>query len=93
MKRPAEAVAGDSLAWLLATAHHLPPAELAGAVAEALARVGAVSARLFLADHGLVSLHPFGPPVVGGGGASGVSTAVCGIGGLPLRPLGSILST
>ncbi|MGH2475269.1 MAG: PP2C family protein-serine/threonine phosphatase, partial [Candidatus Limnocylindrales bacterium] len=53
---------GDSLAWLLATAHHLPPAELAGAVAEALARVGAVSARLFLADHGLVSLHPFGPP-------------------------------
>lgn len=62
MKRPAEAVAGDSLAWLLATAHHLPPAELAGAVAEALARVGAVSARLFLADHGLVSLHPFGPP-------------------------------
>jgi hypothetical protein len=38
------------LAWLLATAHHLPPAELAGAVAEALARVGAVSARLFLAD-------------------------------------------
>jgi serine phosphatase RsbU (regulator of sigma subunit) len=50
------------LAWLLATAHHLPPAELAGAIAEALARVGAVSARLFLADHEQVSLRPFGPP-------------------------------
>jgi phosphoserine phosphatase RsbU/P len=62
VKRPAEAVAGDSLAWLLATAHHLPPAELAGAVAEALARVGAVSAYLFLADHEQVSLLPFGPP-------------------------------
>ena len=62
MERPAEAVAGDSLTWLLATAHHLPPAELAGAVAEALARVGAVSSCLFLADHAQVSLRPFGPP-------------------------------
>lgn len=62
MERPAEAVAGDSLAWLLATAHHLPPAELAGAVAEALALVGAVSSCLFLADHEQVSLQPFGPP-------------------------------
>ncbi|HZA87724.1 MAG TPA: PP2C family protein-serine/threonine phosphatase, partial [Acidimicrobiales bacterium] len=61
MERPAEVVAGDSLAWLLATAHHLPPAELAGAVAEALARVGAVSSCLFLADHAQVSLRPFGP--------------------------------
>ena len=65
MRRPAEAVPGDSLAWLLATAHHLPPAELAGAVAQALARVGAVSSCLFLADHGLVSLHPFGQPAEG----------------------------
>ena len=62
MERPAEAVAVESLAWLLATAHHLPPAELAGAVAEALARVGAVSSCLFLADHAQVSLRPFGPP-------------------------------
>jgi serine phosphatase RsbU (regulator of sigma subunit) len=62
VKRPAEAVAGDSLAWLLATAHHLPPAEVAEAVAEALARLGALSARLFLADHDLLSLHPLGSP-------------------------------
>jgi len=62
VERPAEAVAVESLAWLLATAHHLPPAELAGAVAEALARVGAVSSCLFLADHAQVSLRPFGPP-------------------------------
>jgi len=62
VERAAEAVAVDSLAWLLATAHHLPPAELAGAVAEALARVGAVSSCLFLADHAQVSLRPFGPP-------------------------------
>ena len=61
MKRPAEAVAGDSLGWLLETAHHLPPAELATAVAEALARVGALSSCLFLADHEQVSLKPFGP--------------------------------
>jgi serine phosphatase RsbU (regulator of sigma subunit) len=61
VKHPAEAVAGDSLAWLLETAHHLPPAELAGAVAEALARVGALSSCLFLADHEQVSLQPFGP--------------------------------
>jgi serine phosphatase RsbU (regulator of sigma subunit) len=60
VRRPAEAVPGDSLAWLLATAHHLPPAELAGAVAQALARVGVVSSCLFLADHGQVSLQPFG---------------------------------
>jgi serine phosphatase RsbU (regulator of sigma subunit) len=62
VRRPAEAVPGDSLAWLLATAHHLPPAELAGAVAQALARVGAVSSCLFLADHEQVSLQPFGQP-------------------------------
>jgi phosphoserine phosphatase RsbU/P len=62
VERPAEAVAGDSLAWLLATAHHLPPADLAGAVAEALARVGANSSCLFLADHEQVWLQPFGPP-------------------------------
>ena len=61
MERPAEAVAGDSLAWLLATAHHLPPADLAGAVSEALARVGAVSSYLFLADHGQAWLKLFGP--------------------------------
>jgi len=60
VRRPAEAVPGDSLAWLLATAHHLPPAELAVAVAQALARVGAVSSCLFLADHEQVSLQPFG---------------------------------
>jgi serine phosphatase RsbU (regulator of sigma subunit) len=65
VKRPADAVAGDSLAWLLATAHHLPPPELEGAVAEALARIGAVSAHLFLADHEQVSLLPFGPPADG----------------------------
>jgi serine phosphatase RsbU (regulator of sigma subunit) len=61
VERPAEAVAGDSLAWLLATAHHLPPADLAGAVSEALARVGAVSSCLFLADHQQAWLQPFGP--------------------------------
>jgi serine phosphatase RsbU (regulator of sigma subunit) len=63
VERPAEAVAGDSLAWLLATAHHLPPADLAGAVSEALARVGAVSSCLFLADHQQAWLQPFGPPI------------------------------
>jgi serine phosphatase RsbU (regulator of sigma subunit) len=62
VKGPAEAVAGDSLAWLLTTAHHVPPADMAGAVAEALARVGAVSSCLFLADHEQVWLQPFGPP-------------------------------
>jgi serine phosphatase RsbU (regulator of sigma subunit) len=62
VERPAEAVAGDSLVWLLATAHHLPPADLAGAVTEALARVGAISSCLFLADHGQVWLQPLGPP-------------------------------
>jgi serine phosphatase RsbU (regulator of sigma subunit) len=61
VERPAEAVAGDSLAWLLTTAHHLPPADIAGAVAEALAQVGAVSSCLFLADHEQVWLQPFGP--------------------------------
>jgi serine phosphatase RsbU (regulator of sigma subunit) len=63
VERPAEAVAGDSLAWLLATAHHLPPADLAGAVSGALARVGAVSSCLFLADHQQAWLQPFGPPI------------------------------
>jgi serine phosphatase RsbU (regulator of sigma subunit) len=62
VRRPAEAVRGDSLAWLLATAHHLPPAELAGAVAQALARLGAVSSCLFLSDHEQVWLQPFGQP-------------------------------
>ena len=61
MERPAETVAGDSLAWLLTTAHHLPPADLAGAVSEALARVGAVSSYLFLADHQQAWLQLFGP--------------------------------
>jgi serine phosphatase RsbU (regulator of sigma subunit) len=61
VKRSAEAVADDSLAWLLEAAQRLPPADLAGAVAEALARIGAISSCLFLADHDQMSLHPFRP--------------------------------
>jgi serine phosphatase RsbU (regulator of sigma subunit) len=60
VKRSNEAVASDSLAWLLEEAQRLPPAELAGAVAEALARIDVVSSGLFLADHDQLSLHPFG---------------------------------
>jgi serine phosphatase RsbU (regulator of sigma subunit) len=51
----------DPLAWLLQTSHDLPPPDLAGAVSEAMAEMGASASCVYLADHDQHFLHPFGP--------------------------------
>ena len=51
----------DPLAWLLQTADDLPPADLARAVSEAMAEMGARESCLYLADYDQRALHPFGP--------------------------------
>jgi serine phosphatase RsbU (regulator of sigma subunit) len=56
-----DAGTSDALAWLLAESHELAPADLAATVSDALARLGAESSCLYLADHDQMSLHPLGP--------------------------------
>jgi Stage II sporulation protein E (SpoIIE) len=51
----------DPLAWLLQISHDLPPPELAGAVSEAMAEMGASASCVYLADYDQHALHPFGP--------------------------------
>ena len=53
------------MAWLLQTSHDLPPADVAGAVSEAMAEMGATASCLYLADYDQRALHPFGPNAVG----------------------------
>jgi serine phosphatase RsbU (regulator of sigma subunit) len=55
----------DPLAWLLQVSHTLPPPELAGAVSEAIAEMGASASCVYLADHDQHALHPFGPHAAG----------------------------
>lgn len=48
----------DPLAWLLESSHTVPPADVPGVVAEALARAGIGASCMFLADHDQMWLHP-----------------------------------